>query len=282
MECKNASNLQLTVRFLLAKLWLDQILRLREPRKRLHAVEEMTKSIPNSLSEAYQALIGRIDEIDRDLALRIFSWLFRAQRILRMDELLEALVVEEGDRDLERECLLEPSDIIKCCNGLVLYEESSGFVRFSHETVHDYFKTNINILPTSAHLAKSCLTYLSFDVFEQPCSGRDSIEEQVRRYKFSLYAAQFWRFHVKEAEEYREVQEAVVSCFASKGRRNSMLQMKAYAKSNGRNSSFVQGKSLIHLLAETGLSATCNFVLEKGQVKEGTVYVLPFVYIDID
>src|SRR5271170_5642231 len=126
MECKNANTLKLTIRFLLVELWLDQILSLREPRKRLQAVEEMTKSIPNSLSEIYKGLLGRIDEIDRDLAFRIFSWLFRAQRILRMEELLEALVVEEGDKDLELECLLEPSYVIKCCNGLVLYEESSG------------------------------------------------------------------------------------------------------------------------------------------------------------
>lgn len=274
MECNNESASKLTVRFLLAKIWLDQILRLREPRKRLQAVEEMTKNIPNSLTKAYQRFIEQIDEIDRDLAFRIFSWLFRAQRILRMDELLEALVVEEGDRDLERECLLEPSDIIKCCNGLVLYDESSGFVRFFHVTVHDYFKTNIIILPTSAHLAKSCLTYLSFDVFEQPCPGRSSIEELVRRYRFSLYAAQFWRFHTKEAEEYHEVQEDVVSCFTMKGRRNTMLQMEAYAKSHGRNTSFVQGKALIHLLAETGLSATCKIVVEKSLGKEEAGYVV--------
>jgi hypothetical protein len=77
---------------------------------------------------------------------------------------------------------------------------------------------------------------------------------------------------VKEAEEYPEVQQAVVSCFASKGRRNTMRQMEAYAKSNGRKSSFVQGKALIHLLAETGLSVTCKFFLEKGQGKEDAMY----------
>ena len=268
MECKNANTLKLTIRFLLVELWLDQILSLREPRKRLQAVEEMTKSIPNSLSEIYKGLLGRIDEIDRDLAFRIFSWLFRAQRILRMEELLEALVVEEGDKDLELECLLEPSYVIKCCNGLVLYEESSGSVRFSHVTVYDYFKTNIDILPTSAHLAKSCLTYLSFDVFKQPCSGRDSIEERVQRYRFGLYAAQFWRFHAKEAEEYREVQETVVSCFTMKGRRDTVLQMEVYAKSNGHHTSFVQGKGLIHLLAETGLCETSRFVLANDQGKK--------------
>jgi hypothetical protein len=87
---------------------------------------------------------------------------------------------------------------------------------------------------------------------------------------------------VKEAEEYREVQEALISCFISKGRRNSMLQMKAYAKSNGRNSSFVQGKSLIHFLAETGLSVSCKFVLEKDRVKEETEYVLRYVYIGVN
>jgi hypothetical protein len=273
MECNTPPACLLNKRFLLAKLWLDHILSFREPRKRLQAVHEITNNVPNNLWDVYKGVIERIEKGDRDLALRIFSWLFRAQRILRMDELLEALVVEKGDTDLDRECLLEPSDVIKCCNSLVVYEESSGFVRFSHETVHDYIKNNMAILPANTHLAKSCLTYLAFDVFDV-FDPKISTKERVQEYKFSLYSAQFWGFHAKEAEECREVQDAVVACFTSRDRRNTILQTEAYARSNGRSSSFAEGQTLLHLIAETGLARTCTLALEQRQEMKYSSYVL--------
>ena len=81
-----------------------------------------------------------------------------------MDELLEVIVVEDGNQDLETESLIEPSDVIQCCKSLVLYEESSGIVRFTHETVNDYIKDNIDILPPVTNLTKTCLSYLAFKV----------------------------------------------------------------------------------------------------------------------
>ena len=36
------------------------------------------------------------------------------------------------------------------------------------------------MLPSQTHLAKSCLTYLSFNVFNLPYSGKESVESQLR------------------------------------------------------------------------------------------------------
>src|SRR5438552_2062786 len=133
-------------RFLLAKLRMDDILSVREPRRRLQALHNISSS-DDSVSKAYKGVVERIELADRDLAFRVFSWLFRSRRILYMDELLEALVVEVGDTDLDRESLLQAQDIIKSCNRLVMYEELSEFVRFSHVTVHEYFRNNLSLLP---------------------------------------------------------------------------------------------------------------------------------------
>ena len=54
-----------------------------------------------------------------------------------MQELLEALVVDDGDLDLEFDYLLQPGDVIECCKSLVVHEASSGVARFSHYTVQD-------------------------------------------------------------------------------------------------------------------------------------------------
>jgi hypothetical protein len=213
------------------------------------------------LEKAYDEVVGRIDGRHRQLAFRIVSWLFRAQRILRMNELLEALVVEEGDTDLWRDCLPEPTDVVNCCKSLVLHEETSGLVRFSHETVKEYIKKRSSLLPPVTDLAKGCLTYLRFNEFHEFCEGRVPLESWVQEYQFSLYCAQFWGFHARQGEESQEIQEAVFECFITRDRRNAILQL---AASNGRISSVTDGHTLLHILAETGLVRTCALAIKRG------------------
>jgi hypothetical protein len=61
-----------------------------EPRKRIEALE----TVPMEMYVEYTEVMKRIEHSgDKDTALRILSWIFRAQRTLYMDGLLEALVV---------------------------------------------------------------------------------------------------------------------------------------------------------------------------------------------
>src|SRR5271154_624078 len=112
------------------------------------------------MSSAYSDIIQRIETSrpgDKELAMRIFSWICRAFRTLSMEELLEALVVEELEQDLTLDEGLQdklaPSDVIDCCKSLVIYEKSSGLVRFTHFTVQEYIESKAQkILPPVTHL----------------------------------------------------------------------------------------------------------------------------------
>jgi hypothetical protein len=194
-----------------------------------------------------------------------------------MDELLEALVVEETDCDLERECMLEPSAIIECCKSLVLYDTSSGLVRFAHETVHEYIASHLkHDIPQHCALAKTCLTYLSFDEFD--ISG-ECMEQRLKTYKLGRYAASFWSFHTREAEECEEVQHAVLACLMSENKRNSMLQMAAYARGK---SDITGGQTVLHVLAENGLTTTCGLLLDQALQGDHTYrlyYKLPLTEV---
>lgn len=112
---------QSNARFLLTKIQLDHILSNRDPRQRLLALSTVPKDIGSKSLHHY-----RIDKVDKELALVILAWLYRAQRNLLMDELLEGLA---------RDFLLSPTDIIECCGSLVLHEESSGLFIEIH-TLH--------------------------------------------------------------------------------------------------------------------------------------------------
>jgi hypothetical protein len=190
-----------------------------------------------------------------------------------MDELLEALVVWQGDRDLEHDLMISSNQVIDCCKSFVTHDEASGLVRFTHFTVHQFIDEVRQKLPEAIHLAKTCLTFLAFTVFGEPCSDTESMEERVHKYKFGLYAAENWGFHTAgEAEESPDIQRILCDSFVSETRRNAILQIHTYAQSNRRTIAFTKGQTLLHVLADKGLATLCKLILD-GRVQSAITYV---------
>src|SRR5271167_3121344 len=99
------------------------------------------------MSSAYGNIIQRIEKSssgDKELGMRILSWIFRALRPLSMDGLLEALVVEKLEPNETLEDVLQDmlisSDVIECYESSVTYEKSSGFMRFTHFIVQEFIR----------------------------------------------------------------------------------------------------------------------------------------------
>lgn len=204
----------------------------------------------------------RIEKSDMDLALKVFSWLLRAQRVLRMDELLEVLVVEEGDTHLEREGMLRPSEVVECCKSLVLYEECSGLVRFTHETVQDFIANNVQqSLLSTVDLAKTCLTYLGFDDLKEHCPNASDFDKRLQEHTFLHYASRYWDVHVREAEENSDVQSYVSALLSTEPRRNSITQLETYSHSNWLSTEFAKNQTLLHVAAEKGFASLCRTTL---------------------
>ena len=246
-----------------------------EPNKRKKAL----KTVPKNIFTAYHEVIERIensyDGNNKELVLRIFSWLFYAQQPLLMNELLDALAVdseegnsdgdeeEDGDDDSESQnCkgddnLLQPEQVIEVCRSLVVYDESSGLVRFVHYTVQEFIAQNLKQKLQTPYLAKTCLDYLAS--FDEPCSSFESIKNRIEKYKFSRYATKFWGFHAREAEDHEEVQKAVLEFLSSEGRMNSMVQLDAMNHIfKGRTD---VRQTILHVIAKNGLAVTCSLVL---------------------
>ena len=187
-------------RFLLLKFQLDHVLSLREPRNRIKALD----SVPRDMSSAYNDIMQRIENSkngDKELAIKVLTWLFHALAPLHMQELLEALVIEEGDDYLHREDMLQPIDVIDCCKSLVIQDTSSGLVRFTHYTVQEYIGTLRAVLLSQQYLSMVCLTSIAC----RDVPGRDMITPT-----FQDYAFRFWAEHVRgEPEQCRNIQFAL-------------------------------------------------------------------------
>jgi len=227
-------------------------------------MKEALNTLPTELSTAYQEVIARITRSDTengDVGMQTMTWIFYAARPLQMDELLVALDVQDGYLDIDEEPQFKLADIIEMCQSLVVHEESSGVVRFVHPTVQSFLKS-LNL--SDVNIAKSCLTYLEYEAFDEICSNPKSLDIRLEKYKFCRYAAQFWGFHVRrEVENEPDVQRAVLSLLASENKKDSMLQIEQYANSSLGSIHFTKGQTLLHVIAKNELATICRFILDE-------------------
>jgi hypothetical protein len=241
---------------------MDYILSFREPRKRLAAVH----SAPKDLSSAYNEIISRIESGppgDKDLAMRILSWVLRSLRPLEMDELREALVVEDAEPDITLEELLQDrlssSDIIECCKSLVIHEDSSGLVRFTHFTAYQFVADHASSrLPPTSHLANSCLTYFSCHALMRPKEHSDTLMRLKGRSPFFVYAIEHWAQHTAgDAEDLPSIQRKFLLAFGSSQAHSTIISV----LSQYRNLPIRQRGVLLHVIARFGLAKLCRLYL---------------------
>ncbi|KAF7890265.1 hypothetical protein EAF00_008580 [Botryotinia globosa] len=151
--------------FLLAQLHLDSLIAKRSPR----AVKTALKTLPNGYEahdHVYNAAIERIEgqvANSRELVEQILSWSTYAKRPLTTAELCHTLTVE------------------------------------IHYTAKQYFeRTQRFRFPNAeAEIARTCLTYLSFDAFESGfCPTDEEFEARLRSNVLYDYAARNWGHHM--------------------------------------------------------------------------------------
>jgi uncharacterized protein len=196
--------------------------------------------------------------------MRILSWVLRSFRPLKMDELREALVVEDVEADVTFKELLEDqlssSDIIECCKSLVIHEESSGLVRFTHFTAHQFIAEHVwTRLPPATHLANSCLTY-----FTSPDIKSTWLAEkfQTKRTSFYKYAIQNWALHTAgDAEDLPSIQTKFLIAFGQA--RSSQHYDFLYCKW-ASIPSHPERHVLLHIMARFGLAKLCELYLNGG------------------
>jgi ankyrin repeat protein len=252
-------------RFLLVKLRLDYILAKTSAKKR----KQSLSSLPNTLEKAYADVMLMIEasgDDRKELAMRALSWVLHARRPLTMAELREAVAIEEDSTGLEEDDLSEATFIVECCGSLILHEQTGDIVRFAHFTVYDFIRTQ-SILLGEIYLAKSCLVYLSFDVFENAaCQTQKDCRCLVKTYKLMLYSCKYWGTYVKGvAEDDVGVRKLLFRLLASVGKRECMLKMRFFTE---WRLLYAAGQTSLHIIAGTGLASICRSFLTKGNTNE--------------
>ncbi|RYP53496.1 hypothetical protein DL768_001533 [Monosporascus sp. mg162] len=189
--------------FLLAQLHLNSL----TGKRTVKSIRTALKTLPKgskAYDQAYEDAMNRIEEQGgaKELAKQVLSWITCAKRPLTITELQHALAVEVDEPELDEENLLPIEDIVSECVGLVTVDEESGIIRLVHYTAQEYFeRTQKKWFPDAeADITISCVTYLSFEIFENGiCQSDDEFEERLRSHQLYDYAAHNWGHHAREA-----------------------------------------------------------------------------------
>jgi hypothetical protein len=142
-------------------------------------IKRVLVGMPSDLNEVYRRIICRHDPgtAYRAYMRKALLWLSFTNRPLHLEELCEAIVIEEGDVDLDEYSRLhDPFMLLRLGQGLFELDKRSGCVTLSHSSVKT-FLTSAHIRTTDAAdfaldgvesdntIVRACLTYLRFNVF---------------------------------------------------------------------------------------------------------------------
>jgi ankyrin repeat protein len=174
----------------------------KEVKSTLAKLKKGSAALNSAYSGALQRIEGQLDN-DRKLAKDVLSWIIFAKRPLTTAELCCALAVEPGETELDPENKPDVDDIVSVCAGLVVVDQESAIIRLVHYTTQEYFERISSRLSPDRELgiAKTCLTYLSFSVFESgSCATDEEFEERLRRHELLDYAAKHYGEHIRSVD----------------------------------------------------------------------------------
>ena len=142
-------------------------------------------SLPEGLYATYDGAMQRIkgqSSDDFELAMVLY-WINYAIRPLTIEEIQVALGIRPGDRGLDEAGFLEEERLVSVCASIVTIQRESKTIIFVPNTVQEYFKRQGDkyFPQAQSDMATVCLTYLSFDIFEEgPCASYEELENDSR------------------------------------------------------------------------------------------------------
>ncbi|GKT45290.1 vegetative incompatibility protein HET-E-1 [Colletotrichum spaethianum] len=185
-----------------AKLCMDRLSTLRTGRD----VRRVLADIPATLNGFYAGILARIPEQDRGIAHEALTWLCSSLRPLRLNELAEAVVLEEGDADIDADIrLTDPSIILEICQGLA--HASDYFVTLAHDSIRtflqsDWIRTSsasefaVDAVESHRKIMRKCLVYLQLEPFASGSVNKiREVDVRFAAYPLLDYATFMWPIH---------------------------------------------------------------------------------------
>ena len=191
-------------RFLLVSLSIEAILAETTIHRRREKLKQISKG--QDVGDVYTATFERIKAQEKArswLGMEAIMWVAYSERPLQPDELCQALGVEVGSKDLNKDNVPTIRTIMKCGLGLVTVDSSSSTVRLVHFTLQEHILANPTLFPNPhSAIAEVCLTYLNFVCIRDLSPALDSPPPAA---PFLQYASCHWGVHAR-----REISKSAI------------------------------------------------------------------------
>ncbi|KAK1752339.1 hypothetical protein QBC47DRAFT_69893 [Echria macrotheca] len=257
--------------FLLAKLQLDYLFSKRTPGDIRDALHDLPKGL-SGLDVLYEQAMTRIlsqNEGDRETSIAVLAWITHARRPLDAYEVQHAMAVRSSTQ-LNPEYMIDTEDLISGCAGLVAIDEGSNVVRLVHYTTQEYFaRTKNRWFPDAdGTIADTCLKYLSFETFNQPCQSEADLARRLEENPLFDYACRFWADHTLESPPQAARTTRALGLLldpwrvkASSQVLNELGEIGDWLKNDGRDDGQISG---LELAVWFGLHDIVKILLSKG------------------
>ncbi|RYP16581.1 hypothetical protein DL765_005042 [Monosporascus sp. GIB2] len=165
--------------------------------------------LPKSLNSIYRHNLEQIKEQNPDnlsTILKALTWIVASPIPLTLAQLAEAISIDLGDtcRDADK-IMTDDRDLLEMLGSLVAVDLTHGvpLVNLAHYTLYEFLQSealrtdeSLSMFHVSAgsafQLGITCLQYLSFSDFNQPCSSPEQLEARIFAYPFLEFAALKW------------------------------------------------------------------------------------------
>ncbi|KAJ4182613.1 hypothetical protein NW759_017119 [Fusarium solani] len=261
--------------FLFAQLYLGLLADKLTPKDIRSAMETFRKQgqglgkdrkdrvLDHAYEQAMERINGQMPGV-KTLAMKVLSWITCAKRQLTTSELRHALATKMGKSELDLGDLPQIGDMVSVCAGLVTVDEESGIIRLVHYTTQEYLKRTRErwFLDPESVITTTCVTYLSFNVFEAGfCKTDYEFEERLRSNPFYDYAAHNWGHHAPKDK----APSQVISFLESKAKVEASSQaLMAVEQGSGYSQRFPGQMTGLHLAGYFGVIKAADTLLELG------------------
>ena len=263
----------------MVSLFIEKILKMRNGKKMLQALEESPESLYGFYNETIERVSAQGKDI-RDLAFAVLTTITTAARPLKVNELQEALAVQEDLDDgvtgteVDQDTMTEASLIVDCCVGLVNVDEASGTVRLAHYTVQEFLlQQRLIRLDRETLMASTCLTYLCFEAFGSgACKSQASFNDRLEQNHFLKYAARHWFYHMRLAGEVDPLLQEAQRLLKDEDKYRSFLQV-YFAPPASRKFGFDHRHdsfNALHAAATFGLDRLLVTLIGEGESPDAT------------
>lgn len=195
------------------------------------------QNLSTEIEDTYDRVMERIEatnDHDRAVVMNFLCWIVFAARPLLVAEIEHACSIAVGTRDIDRDNILGAGELTSMCAGLVIVD-AADLVQLVHLSAQTYFREHGEKWFPNGHtiLARSCLTYLSFKVFETGAfagpSESDDFQRRMDHYPLILYSASHWGSHAAHTELLPEVTDQIFDFLRRKPNRESAIQAMWYS-----------------------------------------------------